>query len=58
MTVVAVLGTRQPAEQGQLTILASGPERVQDRCQPLFDAVGSRTFWLGPAGAGTRPYAR
>ena len=49
-----VLGTRQPAEQGQLIVLASGPEEVRDRCQPLFDAVGSKTLWLGPAGAGSR----
>jgi 3-hydroxyisobutyrate dehydrogenase len=49
-----VLGTKQPAEQGALTVLASGPESVQALCEPLFDALGSRTFWLGPAGAGTR----
>jgi 3-hydroxyisobutyrate dehydrogenase len=49
-----VLGTRQPAEQGQLIVLASGPEGVRKRCAPLFDAIGSRTLWLGEAGAGTR----
>ena len=49
-----VLGTRQPAEQGQLIVLASGPEGVRERCAPLFDAIGSRTLWLGEAGAGTR----
>jgi 3-hydroxyisobutyrate dehydrogenase len=49
-----VLGTKEPAEQGQLIVLASGPEEVQERCQPVFDAVGSATFWLGPAGAGSR----
>ncbi|HSK99889.1 MAG TPA: NAD(P)-dependent oxidoreductase [Rubrobacteraceae bacterium] len=49
-----VLGTRQPAEGGQLIVLASGPEEVRERCAPLFDAVGSRTVWLGEAGAGTR----
>jgi 3-hydroxyisobutyrate dehydrogenase len=49
-----VLGTRQPAEQGQLIVLASGPEEVRERCAPLFDAIGSRTLWLGEAGAGTR----
>lgn len=35
-----VLGTRQPAEQGQLIVLASGPEEVRGRCEPVFDAVG------------------
>ena len=49
-----VLGTRQPAEQGQLTVLASGPEGILDRLQPIFDAVGQRTIWVGEAGGGTR----
>jgi 3-hydroxyisobutyrate dehydrogenase len=49
-----VLGTRQPAEKGQLTILASGPDDVRERCQPVFDAVGRTTHWLGAAGNGTR----
>jgi 3-hydroxyisobutyrate dehydrogenase len=49
-----VLGTKQPAEQGQLTVLASGPEDARERCQPLFNAIGSRTLWVGEAGAGTR----
>jgi 3-hydroxyisobutyrate dehydrogenase len=49
-----VVGTKQPAEQGELTILASGPEGVRDRCDPFFDAIGKRTLWLGPAGEGTR----
>ena len=48
-----VLGTRQPAEQGQLIVLASGPEEVRGRCEPVFDAVGARTLWLGEAGAGS-----
>jgi 3-hydroxyisobutyrate dehydrogenase len=51
---VPVLGTKEPAEQGQLIMLASGPEEVRERCQPIFDAVGSQTFWLGPAGASSR----
>jgi len=49
-----VLGTRQPAEQGQLIVLASGPDDALKRCAPVFDAVGSRTLRLGEAGAGTR----
>lgn len=49
-----VLGTKQPAEGGQLVVLASGPEEVRERCEPLFDAIGSKTVWLGEAGAGTR----
>jgi 3-hydroxyisobutyrate dehydrogenase len=49
-----VLGTKQPAEEGKLVVLASGPDEVKDRCNPIFDAIGSRTVWLGEAGAGTR----
>jgi 3-hydroxyisobutyrate dehydrogenase len=49
-----VLGTKQPAEEGKLVILASGPEELRDRVQPIFDAIGSRTIWVGNAGLGTR----
>jgi 3-hydroxyisobutyrate dehydrogenase len=49
-----VLGTKLPAEKGELIVLASGPEDSRERCQRVFDAVGSRTRWLGEAGAGTR----
>ena len=52
-----VLGTKQPAEQGQLVILASGPDDTDGAkatVQPIFDAVGQRTIWLGQAGTGTR----
>jgi 3-hydroxyisobutyrate dehydrogenase len=49
-----VLGTKAPAEQGKLVVLASGPEGVRDRADPIFDAVGARTMWLGEAGQGTR----
>jgi 3-hydroxyisobutyrate dehydrogenase len=46
-----VLGTRAPAEQGALVILASGAESTRPAADPVFDAVGSRTIWLGEAGA-------
>jgi 3-hydroxyisobutyrate dehydrogenase len=49
-----VLGTKMPAEKGELQVLASGPEDQRERCQPVFDAVGGETRWLGEAGAGTR----
>ena len=49
-----VLGTKQPAEQGQLVVLASGPEEVRERSERVFEAVGSKTVWLGEAGAGSR----
>jgi 3-hydroxyisobutyrate dehydrogenase len=49
-----VLGTRLPAEQGKLVILASGPDGALDACTPFFEPVGARTLRLGPAGAGSR----
>ena len=49
-----VLGSKKQAEDGALTVLASGPDRVRDRCAGLFDAVGGRTLWVGEAGAGSR----
>ncbi len=41
-----ILGTRQPAEQGQLVILAAGPIAARATLQPLFEAIGKRTIWL------------
>jgi len=53
-----VLGTRKPAEEGQLTVLASGPDgasdSVRERVRPVFDAVGRKTVWLDEVGAATR----
>jgi 3-hydroxyisobutyrate dehydrogenase len=49
-----VSGSREPAEQGQLTIFASGPEEARPRVAGLFDALGQRTIWVGEVGAGSR----
>ena len=49
-----VTGTREPARNGQLTILASGPDRARANLDPVFAALGQRILWLGPAGQGTR----
>jgi 3-hydroxyisobutyrate dehydrogenase len=49
-----VLGTRQPAEAGELVVLASGPDEALDRVAPVFDAIGKATIRLGEAGAGSR----
>jgi 3-hydroxyisobutyrate dehydrogenase len=49
-----VSGSRDPAEQGQLTIFASGPDETRSRVAPFFDAIGQRTVWVGPVGAGSR----
>jgi 3-hydroxyisobutyrate dehydrogenase len=50
-----VLGTRKPAEDGALTVLASGSDEAVGRCEPIFRAVGAKTVRLGSeAGRGTR----
>ncbi|MCX4759811.1 NAD(P)-dependent oxidoreductase [Streptomyces sp. NBC_01275] len=52
-----VLGTRQPAEAGQLTVLAAGPAEHRQAVAPVLEAVGARTVWTGEdggAGSATR----
>jgi 3-hydroxyisobutyrate dehydrogenase len=49
-----VSGSKDPAERGQLTIFASGPDGAVSRLGPLFDALGQRTIWVGPVGTGSR----
>jgi 3-hydroxyisobutyrate dehydrogenase len=49
-----VSGSKVPAEQGNLTIFASGPEEARQRVDPLFDALGQRTIWVGGVGSGSR----
>jgi len=49
-----VSGSKVPAEQGRLTIFASGPEKTRGKVAPVFDAIGQRTVWLGPVGTGSR----
>jgi 3-hydroxyisobutyrate dehydrogenase len=49
-----VLGTKQPAEQGKLVVLAAGPAEAIERCAPVFDAIGSRTISFEEPGQATR----
>ena len=49
-----VSGSSQPAEQGQLVILASGAGRVRSVVEPVFDVLGRQTLWLERAGDGSR----
>jgi 3-hydroxyisobutyrate dehydrogenase len=49
-----VVGTKQPAEKGELTVLASGPRDARERAKPVFDAVAARVVELGEGGEGTR----
>jgi 3-hydroxyisobutyrate dehydrogenase len=43
-----VIGTRKTAGRGRLVVLASGPDDVLDRAQPIFDAIGSKTVRPAP----------
>lgn len=49
-----VSGSTHPAEEGELTILASGPDPAQEPVKPVFEALGSRVLWVGEAGMGSR----
>jgi 3-hydroxyisobutyrate dehydrogenase len=49
-----VSGSTHPAEEGKLTILASGPDSARTAVQPVFDALASRVLWVGEAGMGSR----
>ncbi|MET7418714.1 NAD(P)-dependent oxidoreductase [Dactylosporangium sp. NPDC005555] len=49
-----MLGTRQPAEQGKLNVLASGPADVRERVEELCGPIAAKVTWLGEAGAGSR----
>ena len=49
-----VSGSTHPAEEGQLTILASGPDSARTVLEPVFAALASRVMWVGKAGMGSR----
>ena len=49
-----VLGTKGPAEAGQLIVLASGPEGARSRSEAVFESMAKRVVWLGESGAGSR----
>ena len=42
-----VLGTRQPAEDGKLVVLLSGPKKARAKAEPVLEAIGSRTVVVG-----------
>lgn len=49
-----VSGSKGPALQGQLVILAAGEKALCEEAQPCFDIMGKRTFFLGGVGNGAR----
>jgi 3-hydroxyisobutyrate dehydrogenase-like beta-hydroxyacid dehydrogenase len=48
LVAAPVLGRPDLAAAGQLGIVAAGPVDTLDRCRPLFEAIGRRTFQAGP----------
>lgn len=50
-----ISGSRGPAEQGAVTILASGePGNHRSEVETVFSAISRKTVWLGAVGQGTR----
>jgi 3-hydroxyisobutyrate dehydrogenase-like beta-hydroxyacid dehydrogenase len=47
LVAAPVLGRPDVAAAGQLGIVAAGPRDAVERCQPLFEAIGRRTFEAG-----------
>jgi 3-hydroxyisobutyrate dehydrogenase-like beta-hydroxyacid dehydrogenase len=44
---VPVFGRPEHAESKNLVVVAGGPAELVDRCRPLFDAIGRKTFVIG-----------
>ncbi len=49
-----VSGTKAPAEQATISILASGDQTAAEGIDTVFNAISKRVVWLGEAGAGSR----
>jgi 3-hydroxyisobutyrate dehydrogenase-like beta-hydroxyacid dehydrogenase len=48
-----VSGSKKPAEEGTLVILAGGPQEVVERLTPMFLAMGKKVVRCGETGAGS-----
>lgn len=49
-----VSGTKAPAEQAQILVLASGERQRAAAIEPVFSAISKGAKWLGAAGAGSK----
>lgn len=49
-----VSGSKKPAEDGQLIILAAGDKSLYDEVMPSFDVMGKKAFFLGDVGNGAK----
>jgi 3-hydroxyisobutyrate dehydrogenase-like beta-hydroxyacid dehydrogenase len=48
-----VSGTRKPAQEGTLIILAGGPREIVERLTPLLETMGKKVVYCGDAGQGS-----
>ncbi|OVA06283.1 6-phosphogluconate dehydrogenase [Macleaya cordata] len=49
-----VSGSKKPAEDGQLVILAAGEKALYEAAIPAFDVMGKKSFFLGKVGNGAK----
>ncbi|KAG9445550.1 hypothetical protein H6P81_011678 [Aristolochia fimbriata] len=49
-----VSGSKKPAEDGQLVILAAGDKTLYEEAIPAFDVMGKKAFYLGEVGNGAK----
>lgn len=49
-----VSGSKKPAEDGQLVILAAGEKALYEEALPAFDVLGKKSFFLGQVGNGAK----
>src|SRR5713226_830537 len=47
-----VMGGTLFAEKGELVIMIGGKKEVYEKCKPVFDSLGNKSFYLGKNGSG------
>ncbi len=47
-----VMGGPLLAEKGELVIMIGGNKEVYEKCKPVFDSLGNKSFYLGKNGSG------
>ncbi len=47
-----VMGGPSLAEKGQMIVMVGGNKETYQKCKPVFDAIGEKTFHLGKNGSG------
>ncbi len=52
MLDATISGTSKMCAEKNVTFMVGGNKTVYDRCEPIFAAMGSQTFYLGPNGSG------